>query len=387
MDQRLHVGRTMRRRLKFLLGLAGGCWLLLPALGLAQTAGSGATTNTGTSSTGGIAVQLRLVGDESYTAKGFRRTPIGKDQCDQKVNLTFRVSNLAIGPASPKYIEIYRGTACNTTEGKDGVGDDDCQRIKYVNRNSSSIQDIELPLADLCDSEGDVTLWFLPVNTLDTNANVSPYGVFQLPLDVIPPNAPTNVKGGDGETQIQITWQRADTNISRNWIIWDPKPITSPTVTDSGAGVSGAEDDGGTSSGSSDGSCGSALMSQGMMIDVDKLPKGLSKKELRGDVESGELSGDLINSPRAAVGIVAQDLAGNFSVLSNITCVNVVDTSGFWDDYKINGGEAEGGCACSLPGSTGSTAPHGRNSLGGLLTLLAVLGLGIVRARRKRHSS
>jgi MYXO-CTERM domain-containing protein len=327
-----------------------------------------------------------LVGDESYTSKDFRKTPIGKDQCDEGVDLSFRLSNLFIGTSAPKYIEIYRGTDCNTTEGKDGLGDDNCERIKYVNRNSSSVQDIELPLKDLCDSEGDVTLWFLPVNTLGTNAVVTPYGVFQLPLDVIAPTAPVNVRGGDGETEIRINWERSDTNISRNWIIWDPKPVTDTTVTDSGvtaeAGTGGSGDDAGATEGSTDPSCVSSLLKPGEMLDVDKLPKGLGKKEQVGDVESALLSGNDINSPRAAVAVIAQDLAGNFSPMSNIACVNVVDTSGFWDDYKQNGGDAESGCACSLPGSPAT----GGKSVGGLMSLLAVLGLVIVRARRKRHS-
>jgi hypothetical protein len=231
------------------------------------------------------------------------------------------------------------------------------------------------------------------VNTLNSTATVMPYGVFELPLDVIPPNAPTNVDGGDGETRIRVTWERADANISRNYVIWDPKPITETTPADAGvtdggdgmgaAGSSGStEDDGGTDDESADPSCISTLMKAGDTIDVDHLPKGLHMKPAVGDVESFELSGDLINSPRAAVAVVAQDLAGNVSVLSNVTCVNVVDTTGFWDDYKVNGGEAEAGCACSLPGTRAS----GRHARGGLLATFALLGLAVARARRKRHS-
>jgi MYXO-CTERM domain-containing protein len=354
-------------------------------LAFAQIAGSGGS-NTTTTTSGGIGVQLRTVGDQAYTSQAFRKTPIGKTQCDKNVDLTFRLSLLAIGSGAPKYIEVYQGVNCYSSEAKDGIGED-CDRITYFNRNSSSIQDIMLPLKDFCTAEGDVTLWFLPVNTLNSTATIQPYGVFELPLDVIPPNAPTNVKGGNGETQIRVTWERADTNIARNFVIWDPKPITDTTPVDSGVAAdsgAGAEDDGGTNpeTGSVDPSCVSPLLKPGEMIDLDNLPKGLHKKQAYGDVESLELSGDEINSPRAAVAVVARDLAGNVSVLSNVACVNVVDTSGFWDDYKINGGGAEAGCACSLPGSPAT----GRHTAGGLLAMFAVLGLAVARLRRKRHS-
>jgi MYXO-CTERM domain-containing protein len=221
-----------------------------------------------------------------------------------------------------------------------------------------------------------------------------PYGVYELPLDVIPPNAPMNVKGGDGETQIRVTWERADTNIARNWIVWDPKPYTasagdatSDASVDSGMSGSGGssadEEDGGTSNAMSDSSCLSSVLMAGQEIDIDKLPAGIHRKQAVGDVESADLSGSDINSSRAAVAVVAQDLAGNWSVLSNIACVNVVDTSGFWDEYKVDGGDAEPGCACSLPGSGASETRH---IASGLLATLALLGLAIVRVRRKRHS-
>jgi hypothetical protein len=381
-DQRLHNGRAMRRTLWFWVGLVGSCWL--PAFALAQS--STETTPTATSTSGGIGVQLKSVGDESYTSQALRGTPLGKTQCDLKVNLVFVLTNLAVGSRSPKYIEIYKGTACNTTEGKDGLGNDDCERIKFINRTQSSTYEmLDIPIEDVCNSEGDVTLWFLPVDTLGTNANITPYGMYDLPLDTIAPNPPANVKGGDGETQIRITWERTDSNISRNWLIWDPKPVSGVITTDGGSAGSAAvtDDDGGTDDGIVDTSCGSPLLTPGEAIDVDKLPKGLSRKQAVGNVESAELSGSDINSPRAAVAVVSQDLAGNFSVLSNVTCVNVVDTSGFWDEYKVNGGDADGGCACSLPGSLTAGTRH---TAGGLLAAFALFGLVIVRMRRKRLS-
>jgi hypothetical protein len=394
MDQRLHVGRTMTRPLWFWLGLLGSCWL--PAFALAQSIGTSSPTTT-SSTTGGLSVQLKLVGSTPYTSGALRHTQIGKTQCDAKVDLTFIVSGLASGTSSPRYLEILKGTNCYTMESKDGIGNDDCVRIKYVNRRQNvTLEQFTIPITDLCGAEGAVTLWFLPVDTLDTSAAITPYGVYEVPLDTIAPIAPVNVRGGAGETQISVNWERSDSNISLNYVIWDPKPITTTVaadaglITEAGTDASGAEaagssavdnsDDGGvTDTGTS--ACSSSLMAPGETIDPANLPKGLFKKTARGDVESFILSGSDINSPRAAVAIVAEDLAGNVSVLSNIACVSVVDTTGFWDAYKQNGGDADGGCACSLPGSRLTAAGH---TAGGPLAALALLGLAVMRVRRKR---
>jgi hypothetical protein len=368
LDQRLHDGRTMRRPLSFWLGLVGSCWL--PAFAFAQSDTDTTLTTTGA---GGLGVVLLTVGDEAYNAQ--RRTPLGKNACDANVNLHFRVTNLSVGSGSPKYMEIYKGTACNTSDAKDGVGDDECERITFEDRTQASmVQEFDIPISDLCSDEGDVTLWFLPVDTLNTNAAVTPWGVFELPLDVIPPDAPTNVRGGVGETEIPITWERGDTNISRNWILWDPDPVSSSD---------GSDADGGTDDTGSGDACGSPDLMPGQEIDVDHLPEGIQRKEAVGDVVSAQLSGGQIGSDRAAVAVVAQDLAGNWSVVSNIACVDVVPTNGFWDAYKANGGEAEQGCACSLPGSPISSA---RSAAGGLVAALAVFVLAALRLRRKRHS-
>jgi MYXO-CTERM domain-containing protein len=340
----------MRRPLSFWLGLVGSCWL--PALAFAQS--STPTTPLTDATAGGLGVVLLTVGDEAYNAQ--RRTPLGKSTCDAGANLHFRVTNLSVGSGSPKYMEIYKGTACYTTDAKDGVGDDDCMRIKYEDRTQSSmVQEFDLPISDLCSNEGDVTIWFLPVDTLDTNQAVTPYGVFELPLDVIPPDAPSNVRGG-------------------NWILWDPDPVS---------GSDGADEDGGTDGSEGTAACGSPDLMPGQEIDLNHLPEGIRRKESVGDIVKDELSGDQIGSDRAAVAVVAQDLAGNWSVLSNVACVEVVPTNGFWDAYKEAGGEAEQGCSCSLPGSHTSGAPL---TARGLFAALGVLALAALRIRRKRHS-
>lgn len=359
----------MRRPLTFWLGLLSSCWL--PALALAQS--SNQTTTPSNTTTGGLAVVLLNVDGEPYNAQ--RKLPLGKTACDANADLHFRVTNFGTGPASAKYVEIYKGTDCNTMDAKDGVGDDDCTRITYADREqSNTIQEFHLALQELCTEEGDVTLYFLPVDTLNTNAQLSLFGMFELPLDVIPPAAPVDVRGGVGETEIPVTWTRGGQNIARNWLLWDPDP----EVVTSDAGVAATD---ASTGGSTDEVCGSPDLMQGQEINLASLPTGIRRKEAVGDVVSAQLTGDELGSKRAALAVVSEDLAGNYSVLSNVACVNVVPTDGFWDAYKGAGGVAEEGCACSAPGSHTPA-----RDAAGLFAGLALFAICAARLRRKRTS-
>jgi hypothetical protein len=113
--------------------------------------------------------------------------------------------------------------------------------------------------------------------------------------------------------------------------------------------------------------------------DPKKLPTELGGKKLTGKVSSATINGDDLGSKLAAVGVIAVDLAGNASPVSNIACVKVVPTTGFWDKYKANGGKAESGCACSLPGAPIDVAAGWPVGL-----VLGGLALRGVRARRRR---
>ena len=65
------------------------------------------------------------------------------------------------------------------------------------------------------------------------------------------------------------------------------------------------------------------------------------------------------------------------SALSETACIDVVETTGFWDLYGQNGGTVEEGCACSLPG-------HGaRTSRTPWLLGSALLALVALRRRRR----
>jgi MYXO-CTERM domain-containing protein len=256
--------------------------------------------------------------------------------------------------------------------------------------------DIEVNIAPLCDPDGEPDLYFLPVDRIGTSEAVAPYGYFQVPVDVDPPAAPSGVKGGRGETEIPVSWDRGSGNPINYWLVWDPEPTEGGAAgsgdTDGGveagsgaAGASGSSGSGGTSgsdtddtsdNGGSTAECGSTKLVPGMPFDVGALPPGIKRKRVEGDVTSATLSGSEVGGDRAAVSVIAEDLAGNHSVLSDFGCVRVVPTVGFWDEYKDGGGAAEAGCACSVPSAS-------RSPLSALPVVLALL---LLRVRRKRRS-
>ena len=79
--------------------------------------------------------------------------------------------------------------------------------------------------------------------------------------------------------------------------------------------------------------------------------------------------------------VVAVDLAGNASPVSNITCISVVPTTGFWGVYKDSGGTVQPGCACSLPGQ-----PRNNPLTVAAVWPVALALLGLVARTRRRRS-
>jgi hypothetical protein len=169
------------------------------------------------------------------------------------------------------------------------------------------------------------------------------YGTFELETDAEPPLAPTRVTGGSGEHRIPIEWDTDESDIERFIVYIDNEPTAAP----GGAGGTSAGVDGGSPN---TGDCGSSVLTPG--ADAESLPSSLRQKRVDEPTASGvELSADDIGGEAAAVAVVAVDEAGNQSPLSNVGCVKVVPTQGFWDRYENNGGTGQAGCPCSTLGA------------------------------------
>ena len=357
----------MMRVSVFLLGL-----LILPAVARAQNAGSGASPFP-TSSTGTIPVDLLTLDGDVYDDR--QNKGINNDQCERDVEIVFQLRSLNTAPSGSNYIQLWVGATCQNGENRDQVGETDCKRIAVPDdawRISNIMQDFKTTVKLLCDvGDGPLDLFFLPTpNTSDAAGNIQAYGGYKLTIDKMGPLAPSNVVAGTGETEIPIRWTvNSVADVFTNHLVWDKDPAGGVSVDDGGA--------------SADGECTSSILIEGEDINLNDLKenRNIATKEVPGKVDHTTVSGDELGAQRVAMAVVAADLAGNISKLSNVDCLQVVATDGFWDAYKAAGGEAEPGCGCSTPGTRTSRAS-------GLLPItLLVLAWGVRRRTRKRSGS
>lgn len=309
--------------------------------------------------------------------------PISKAQCDAQAKLTFRVTGLPGSSSNPSYLQVWAGSACNTDTRRSTDTGKACTLIADMQPQSSAI---EVPRFNIgadkfCETEGNRTLFFLGVNSLDDSLDVgNAYGVMTLPVDKTSPSAPKKVTGGSGETEIPIRWKAADEDVDHYVLVWDPAASSDPSGT---AGTGATDDDAGAAP-AGPGECSSRVLMAGdeLPADPDDLPGDLRGKRIDGKVSSAKISGSTLGSELVAVGVIAVDLAGNPSLVSNIACLSVVPTTGFFDRYRQNGGQVEEGCTCSLPG----TGANAANAWPVALALFALCARARTRTRKKRQS-
>jgi MYXO-CTERM domain-containing protein len=401
--------------------------LLLVALGLgvpvsrvaAQTAGTGGSITTA----GGIIWVLNKIGPDNYTDPTYR-IPINKAQCDAKADLALTLTRI---PQGYKYLETWLGTTCNDANraNRVGTGGMSCIWVADKEQNPVTTEDLNFTVSveQMCTlGDGARSYYILPVNTVMGTDAVSTFATVTLNVDQTPPSPPTAVKGGSGQTEIPVNWTQP-TEAYYYWVIVDTNVGANSadagvdaSIEDSGAaesgdasldaggalvvggssgsaGSSGASGSAGSSgaSGSAGSSgppnhgpaeCASRYLTAGMTFNPqqDKLPPGVKSYFIDKMVSSTILSGSDIGVPVAAVAVIADDLGKNESVLSNIDCVHVVKTNGFWEGYKAGGGDAVAGCACSTPGAGHHTRSDA--AWAGLAGLLGLAGYFATRRRR-----
>jgi hypothetical protein len=328
-----------------------GAWLLSTSFARAQDAGS-------TSGAGGIAVNLITIGGEDVNT--IAEINLGIADCDDDAALVFELDGTS---ADKESIDIYVGENCDRT---DRINED-VNRCKYITTKETNEQTRDLRIEvmakalvaasqdrdvdeEVCGSgvESMPTIWFLAVdNPMSAEDVGTGFGTYEaLGIDMRAPDAPTEVVGGSGENEIPIEWETDETDIERFIVFIDNDPIEGG----GGAGSGGSTDGGTTDGGSANtGDCSSSVLQAG--ANPDDVPSGIRRKQVNEPTATGfELTPDDVDGMMAAVAVAAVDEAGNQSALSNVGCVKVVPTEGFWDRYQANGGTAEGGCPCSALG-------------------------------------
>jgi MYXO-CTERM domain-containing protein len=381
---------TMMRTFARLITLC----LLLPLTWAARPALAQGTTTTTT--TGSIPVLLLRVAGTDYNTVA--KLPINAKACaTPHLPLEFKLT-LPGSSANQPFLQVWFGSSCNAANARvTTTTTTPCALLNtYTVASSDTVRNFTVNATGICAGGGTQQVWFLltPTDTMTADA-VTTYGEYDVKIDTNPPIAPSGVTSGTGETQIPVTWNAPNDDLYGYTILWD----TNVTTTGGGAGTGGStldaaivEADSGAVSkdGGIDGGvtgtvipdqpgCTSQLLHGGAIIDLDHLPAGVGRSDLKGKASSTTLSADQLGGKIgtvAAIAVVAIDVAGNPSLLSNTACAEIVKTLGFWDVYKANGGNAEQGCACSAPGGRSTTTAAWP-------VMIAMLALGI-RARRKR---
>ncbi len=382
--------------------IALGCWLPSAALAQSGTAGTGST------SAGGVRVELLSIGGETVNALG--QIYLSKPDCEGNVALVFRFDG---APSDKPSIDILVGDSCSGTDRKSSTSNACTYLTSVASGGITQGLMVTLHATDLikdCNAavEEMPKLWFLWVNTTNgTEAVGSNYAEFdRLGVDTLPPSAPSSLASGKGESEVPISWKSGQTHLKGFVVFIDTSGMAAPPLDTGGAGSgsggadagnadagdAGGAGDGGTDAGTdagtrvsvgdggtagdSSGACGPTQLMGGET--AENVPNGVRVKMIDEPTATGTSlkPSDLGGATEATIAVAAVDLAGNQGALSNLSCVQFVQTSGFLDQYRANGGTAKAGCPCSAMGPADLTSAWP--------VALAVWMLGLSRRRRRR---
>lgn len=386
------VGRAMH-------GLAAAWLVSAAALTAAAQTTTGATSTTSTSaancSTTGITVELEAIDDNTDIVGSNARVPNGAE-CLDGAPLTFRIRNL---PSNTNLI-VYAGTGgqdCSRADVRNSTTTDSgcnfltSMMLQPASGTAGFTTKVNLDDGVNCTSTGDDTtrIYFFPTAGESLMNDYPAYGCYNLRVDARPPTTVTGLNHPRGERLLTLEWEPLnDVTVQKYVAFFDngtaggdggmtDAGVTAQPSDDLDAG--GTADDGGVSStavGDTNPDCPSSVLREGAILDVTNLPDGIRTESQTGNTSNSlEIDARKLASPVVPVAIAAVDQAGNVGPLSEVVCMEIVDTIGFWEQYKNKGGAAEGGCACSAGPQAGaaSATPIG----------LVMLGLWL-RARRRR---
>jgi hypothetical protein len=257
-------------------------------------------------------------------------------------------------------IDVYTGSNCNSTS-RENNDSNACDHVATVAAETRQDLRITVSASDLienCDAGtmSKPTLWFLAVDNPRGSEDVgNGFGTYAITLDTRAPSAPEDIEGGSGENEIPVSWTSSDTDLEGFRVF-----------VDSG--------DGATTGDGGNADCGTGALREG--DSAREVPARVRAKNVsQATATSTRLRGADINAMRAAVAVVAIDEAGNESALSEVVCVDVVPTTGFWEQYQAEGGTVEGGCPCTAIGKV-----HAHTAWP------VLLAIGLVALRRRRPS-
>ncbi|MET0385668.1 MAG: hypothetical protein ABW321_06900, partial [Polyangiales bacterium] len=312
-------------------------------------------SSSGGSSTtrGTFNVTISEVDGERWIPGNTRR--INETQCRDGSKMIVGLNSLGFSVGTYPFLEVWLRTGnvdCNTSDRITAiVPENRCTQITISQQDSQLISstffDVEIPLSEICATgDGLKSIFFLALSGQGSREAAQQYGVLEFNIDRVPPPSPTNLTALPGETQIKLTWsQQGVADIAATWVLVDTLEVGAPDV------------DGGTTmlDGGAPAECSSSLLRAGVPFNPkDSRPEGLFAERVQNTSSERILNGENWGREFVAAVAMSEDRNGNISRMSEVVCLQYVQTDGFWDRYRQNGGTAEPGCACSTPGARSS---------------------------------
>lgn len=304
--------------------------------------------------------QFRLLGTDPVTAElqtpGFRAADCESAATARSVSLFYD------GTSNGRNIHFWEGTvSCDAEDARDGNPDNgvDCNLLFQIVTTGSE-GTVERPLTDFVDClNGDTVIWAIVTDQADGSGPSSDIASLTFTVDTDVPTAPASILStAAGETQITVTWDAPSP---------EPADISSYNVYATADGCAAGSGDAGTpvltAGGTAPGTTSSLFLQSGTGREANINPDALS-------LSIGE---------SASVAVSAVDIAGNESVLSSLSCITRVQTEGFCDALRADGGNCED-CSVAFVGQGDRNgAPWW------VVTLFALGGLALMRVRNRRR--
>lgn len=338
---------------------------LLAAPVLAQSSGSAACSQ-------GVTVELLSIGEDEDITGTDSRDP-NRAECDAEAALRFQLTMLPQEDNLVVYVGD-EGSNCENEESRDpNLGTDECDLVGSLTLGNEMRFVVDVGLDDKLCTSGQQTvrrLYFFPAAGSDITDSVDTFGCYDLTVDASPPAAPTDLNAPQGENVLTLTWETVTDQTIQSYVaFYDDRSDPEGTVDDFDAGA-----------GDGNGDCPSSVIVEGAILDRLNLPTGIGSSSVTGQVASSvDIGTGGLGSEVLPVAVAALDQAGNLGPLSEVTCMRIVETDGYWDAVEAAGAGDQAGCACGVgrggdwAGASSAVAPIG----------LALLGLSL-RARRRR---
>lgn len=295
-----------------------------------------------------INVKQTSVAGRDENRNNLQNVPLSKAECEANVEIIFLIESI---PTDRTRLDFWsNGADCNTTEQrspKTGA----CEQLDVGNieiNNRARIPELPISAQALfnCEESDRPTFFVLAVNSSNDEVDTNQWGSIELEIDAQAPGAPGGVEGKRGDTEIQVDWATPSGENVHGYTVY-----VDPAATD----------------------CQSELLVAGEELPEDTT--ALRSSNVNGNASSTLINGETVGmeyEAQAAVAVVARDIAGNKSVVSNVSCITRIETLGYWQKYclkKTGETDCEAAGCTIIPRYFRASWPAGSVALTGLMML------------------